>query len=200
MKKQRVRRIFPVFAAVLLIGGTSTPLSAETFTGSGSIDESRVTVNGTVSALIISVTHPTSVQWVLDPNLPIPFVIPTLQITNNTICAVNVAVSAFGKNTAGSTLPFTDVAPTTFTDWAALAHDASAANLALGVKIRADGSAWSLGYSTETRWSYQTGVSTPFGTLPRDAVGLFEFDARHGLSFDASQTAQHDLVFMFTLN
>lgn len=194
------RRSLSLLVAALLTITISFPAYAETYTGSGSIEESPVTITGSVSALTLSVTHPTSVNWIIDPGLSTPFVAPTLQVTNNTKCPIVVFVTSFSKNAAGSTLPFTDTHPTKYPDWSILPMETTKAEFALGIKIRTEGSAWKAGFNPETRWSHQTGVLTCFGTLPSEAIGIFDFDARHGLAFDTAYTAQHDLVFLFTLN
>ena len=189
-----------LLVAALLMITLCIPAYAEPYTGSGNIEESPVTITGSISALTLSVTHPTSVNWIIDPGLSTPFSAPTLQVTNNTKCPIDVGIIAFVKNTSGSTMPFTDINPTAYSDWSTLNREKSASDFALGIKIRAEGSAWKPGFNIETRWSHQAGVTTRFGTLPSEAIGLFEFDARHGLAFDQAYTAQHDMVFLFTLN
>ena len=96
-------------------------------------------------------------------------------------------------------MPFTDVAPGTFAEWSAIDKAQSLSNIALGVKIRPTGSSWMAGYAADTCWASQSGTKF-FGTLPRNGTGIFEFVAFHGLAFDTSYTARHDLTFMFTLN
>lgn len=176
----------------------SMPAFAETIENPGRIESSPVLVTGTVNALMISVTHPTRVEWVINANLATPFIAPELTIVNNTLCPINVDVVAFDKNNAG-TLPFTDVAPDTFGNWALADKEQSLANIALGVKIRTTGSAWMAGYAEGIHWAAQSGTKF-FGTLPKNSTGVFEFVAYHGLAFDTSYSACHDLTFMFTLN
>ena len=186
-----------VLALLVSLASSLPVLASETVVDTG-YATAEVPVIGTIEPLIISVTHPLNVSWQINPNNLDPFVIPTLQVTNNTKVAVTVAVTGLSKNALGSTLPFTDVQPTKYANWSELTLSQSKADFALGIKVRATGSAWNAGVSTATRWAADSGTAV-FGSLDQNAVGLFEFDARHGLAFDQVYTAQHDVVFLFTL-
>jgi hypothetical protein len=180
--------------AIVLL--SSAAVFADTVSGTGTVSKT-IPVNGTITPLMISITHPAVVTWNIDPNNAIPFSVTTAEITNNTACPVDVTVSGLAKD-GTSTLPFVDTAYDA-KNWPNLNLEESRTYLALGIKIKADGSAWNAGYNTATRWAVESG-STLFGTLNSDAVGIFEFDARHGLAFDTSYTANHTLEFTFALN
>ncbi len=198
MMKPLSRRFLSTLLALGLITALSAPAAADAIIQPGIIDASPVTVTGAASALIISITHPTVVAWDINVNLASPFTAPGWSITNHSPCPVDVTLTRLDKNRT-STLPFQDVAPDTFTDWAAIDKAQSLANLALGVKIKGEGSAWLPGYSTQTYWASESG-STFLGTLPGEGSGMLELEARHGLAFDTAYTALHDLTLLFTLN
>lgn len=158
--------------------------------------ESTIPMNGTVSAITISVTHPASVAYTIDPNLEMgTFVAPDIAITNNTKVAVNVSVKSL-DSASGGTLQFTDVA-TDAKEWATLDLEDSKSFIALGVKIdNTDG--WNSGYNTDTHYAVDT-ESTLLGSLDTDATGHMIMTANHGLAFDCNYTALHNLIFMFDL-
>jgi opacity protein-like surface antigen len=194
-KSLRILMVVILALSIVLCG--SAAAFADTISGTGSVSK-VIPVNGTISPLIISVTHPAMVRWSIDPNNAVPFSAPTVVITNNTVCPINVCVSRLTKDATSSTLPFTDT-PYDAKDWANLNLSDSKTYLALGLKIKSAGSAWNTGYNTATHWASGTG-STLFGTLNKSSVGIFEFDARHGLAFDTSYTTTHILEFIFNLN
>jgi hypothetical protein len=182
--------------AISMVLICSAAVFADTISGTGTVSKT-IPVIGTINPLIISITHPASVAWNIDPNNAIPFSVPAVEIINNTACPVDVTVSGLSRD-GSSTMPFTDTAFDA-KDWPNLNLEDSRAYLALGIKIKTEGSAWNVGYNTATRWAADAG-STLFGTLNSGASGIFEFDACHGLAFDTSYTANHTLEFTFALN
>jgi hypothetical protein len=169
-----------------------------TTTGDGSV-EATVPVNGTIEATTISISHPVSVEYAIDPNLGYAggaFIAPDIPITNNSVVPVNVTVESL-TSAAGGTLQFTDVAPDAFADWSKLNTADTKTHIALGVQV-ADGTGWSAGYKADTRYAVETG-DTLFGTLNSSATGHMTMVASYGLAFDQNYTAQHSLVFMFDL-
>lgn len=179
----------------------SGPAAAATESASGQIDPIPIQIHGQAEALTLSITHPVVVEWTIDVNLATPFVAPALQVTNHTRCPVSVAVHSLTRG-AGGTMPFADVLPDHFPSWEALDRLDSAAYLALGVQAvcapEPSGGGWAAGFATGIRWAAQTGDFC-CGNLPADATGLLAFHARHGLAFDTGYTANHQLVFLFTL-
>jgi hypothetical protein len=198
MRKQN--KSFRMLMAVLLTFAlalcSGVAVFADAVSGVGTVTK-VIPVNGTINPLIISITHPATVTWNINPNAAIPFSVPNIEITNNTNCPVDVFVSGLVKDST-STLPFTDTAFDA-KDWANLNLNDSRTYLALGLKIKPEGSAWHTGFNTATRWAADAG-STMFGTLNTGSTGIFEFDARHGLAFDTSYVANHTLEFTFDLS
>jgi|GEM_PF-633699 len=167
-------------------------------TGEGSV-EATMPMNGTMDATTISVTHPVSVEYTIDPNLGYEvgaFIAPDIAITNNSVVPVNVTVESLAS-AAGGSVQFTDVAPDAYADWSVLNTADTKTYIALGVQI-ADGTGWNAGYKADTRYAAESGDSL-FGTLNSSITAHMSMVANYGLAFDQNYTAQHNLVFMFDL-
>lgn len=197
-KKHMKTMLSVAMAMIMLIASSSVAFAADTTsTGEGSI-EATVPVNGSIKALTISVTHPASVEYVINPNLGYEagaFVAPNIAITNNTPVPVNVTIGSL-TSAIGGTLQFTDVASDA-KDWANLGLTDSKAFIALGVKVT-DGTGWGEGYDTNAHYAVDIS-DTALGTLDASATGKMTMLANYGLSFDQNYTAIHSLVLMFNL-
>lgn len=197
--KISIKKILASMLAIVLISAFSvTAFAADTTdTGTGTVN-GTVTINGSISSLTISVTHPLTVAYVIDPNNGTSgaFVAPDIAVKNNTKVPVNVTVNSLTA-TSGGTITFTDVLPTAKT-WASLNAADTKKFIALGIKIK-DSTGWSTGYTTTTKYAADA-TPTMFGTLPSSATGTFTLNASYGLAFDGAYTANHSLVFMFQLN
>jgi hypothetical protein len=194
-----MKKILLITTAVmlLLISTAVTALADDTTTtGEGDIS-ATVPVEGTIEALEISVTHPVTLAYTIDPNTGVngDFIAPDIPITNNTKVPVNITVQSL-TSAAGGTLQFTDVAPEA-QDWANLSLADSKTYLALGIKVK-DADGWNAGYDENTHYAVEADP-TLFGSLPADATGTMKLEASFGLAFDQSYTAMHSLVFMFNL-
>jgi hypothetical protein len=194
-----IKRFLAGILTIAIIGVFSINAFAAntTDTGTGTVN-GTVTVNGAISPLTISVTHPLTVAYAIDPNNGASgtFTAPDITVQNNTKVPVNVTVNSITAS-AGGTLTFTDVLPTAKT-WDTLNLADSKKYIALGILIK-NSTGWDTGYTTTTMYA-AGGVPTMFGVLPATATGTFTLTANFGLAFDASYTANHDLVFMFQLS
>jgi hypothetical protein len=197
--RNSIKRILAGIVTLAVLATAAIPAFAAdtTDTGTGSVS-GNVTINGTISPLTISVTHPINVAYAIDPNTGTggTFTAPDIKVTNNTKVAVNVTVSSFTA-ASGGTLSFTDVDPTS-KSWSTLSLADSKKYIALGVKAK-DSNGWNSGYNTETHWAVN---STPLlvGSLNPAAVGTMTLTADYGLSFDGGNTANHTLAFLFQLS
>lgn len=194
-----MKKILITMAAVmLLLISTAVPAFASDATSTGEGDVSAtVPVEGTIEALTISVTHPATLAYTIDPNTGEngDFIAPDIPITNNTKVPVNITVQSLASS-AGGTLQFTDVANDA-KDWANLNLADSKTYLALGVKVK-DTAGWNTGYDVSTHYAVKADP-TLFGSLPANVTGMMTLDANFGLAFDQSYTAMHSLIFMFNL-
>ena len=190
--------LLSMVAVMLLLIATAVPAFASDTTATGTGDvSSTVPVEGTIEALTISVTHPATLAYTIDPNTGEngDFIAPDIPITNNTKVPVNITVQSLASSTGG-TLQFTDVANDA-KDWANLNLADSKTYLALGVKVK-DAVGWNVGYDVSTHYAVKADP-TLFGSLPAATTGTMTLEANFGLAFDQSYTAMHSLIFMFNL-
>jgi hypothetical protein len=194
--KSRFKKVLAGIVTIALLAFAAIPVFAAdtTDTGTGSVT-GNVTINGTISPLTISVTHPVNVAYAISPDAG-TFTAPDVKVTNNTKTAVNVTVSSLTAASGGS-LTFTDVDPAS-KSWGTLSLADSKKYIALGIKAK-DSTGWNSGYSTTTHWAVN--ASPLFvGSLNPVAAGTLTLTADYGLSFDGAYTATHILVFLFQLS
>ena len=197
--KFKIKRILTILMAVMAIFAFSAvPAFADDTTTEGTGDvTATVPVEGSISAITISVTHPATVAYTIDPNsgLTNEIVAPDITLVNNTLVPVNVTVQSF-LSSAGGTLQFTDVGVVD-KDWDNLNKADSKTYIALGLEIQ-DAMEWNTGYNENTYYAVD-GVPILFGALNNNATGSLSLVAEHGLAFDQAYTAIHSLIFMFNL-
>lgn len=194
--RKGIKKLFAGIVTLAMLSIMAVPAFAATTatdTGTGSVT-GNVTINGAISPLTISVTHPINVAYAISPDAG-TFAAPDIAVTNNTKAAVNVTVQSLTA-TSGGSLTFTDVDPTA-KSWSALNNVDSKKYIALGVKAK-DSTGWNTGYSTATHWAT---TSSPLlvGSLNPNTTGAMTLAADYGLAFDAAYTANHSLVFLFQL-
>lgn len=198
MGTKTVKRIISMILALALaaVCGLSALAADTTDTGTETVS-GNVTINGSIRALVISVTHPLTADYSLDPNTGTTgtFTAPDIVVKNLTKVPVNVTVSSL-KAATGGTVTFTDVDPADKT-WAALNAADSKKYIALGIKAK-DSTGWQAGYSTATHYAIKDTASL-IGSLPTNTSGTLTLTANYGLAFDAAYTAKHGLVFLFNL-
>lgn len=194
--KNRFRKILAgiVTFAVLGVSAAVPAFAADkTDTGTGSVT-GNVTINGSISPLTISVTHPVNVAYAISPDAE-TFTAPDIAVTNNTKVAVIATVESL-KAASGGTLTFTDVDPSAKA-WRSLNLADSKKYIALGISAKAN-SGWNSGYSATTHWAVNDSP-LQVGTLNPSTSGALFLTADYGLAFDGAYTANHQLVFQFQL-
>ena len=194
--KKGIKKLLAGIVTLAMLSLAAVPAFAATTTtdsGTGSVTGS-VTINGSISPLTISVTHPINVAYAISPDAG-TFTSPDIGITNNTKTAVNVTVQSLAA-ASGGTLTFTDVDPAS-KSWNTLNNADSKKYIALGVKAK-DSTGWNSGYSTATPWA-TTPSPLLVGSLNPATNGILTLTADYGLAFDAAYTANHSLVFLFQL-
>ena len=193
MNKKMKKALLTMTLAMVLMVTTIVPAFAEDINANGQGDvAATVPVEGTITALTISVTHPATLAYTIDPNTGEngDFIAPDIPITNDTKVPVNVSVVELTTATGG-TIQFTDVAHDA-KDWANLNLADSKTFIAMGVKIK-DALGWDVGYDVNTHYAVNADT-TLFGSLPADSTGTMTLEANHGLAFDQSYTAMHSLI------
>ena len=148
----------------------------------------------------ISVTHPISVNYSINPNSGNPYSADNAVITNNSRIKVRVSVQSFSA-VSGGNIYFTDVTPTYFSSWNSLTASQTKRYIALGLQV-AETVPNSTGWYSINRNTpvYGAEITNPIllGTLnPSGAKGNLSFLAKYGLAWDGSYTAKHSLTLLF---
>lgn len=148
----------------------------------------------------ISITHPLTVNYTIDPNLSTPFSADELYLINNSRIKVKVSIEEFASIPGGN-ITLTDVMPSYFSNWNALTSSQTKQCMALGVHVK-ETTTGSIGwnYINMSNTIYAAEIDDPIwlGTLnPNGAVGNLQLTAKHGLAWDSSYTAEHLLTLLF---
>jgi hypothetical protein len=147
----------------------------------------------------ISVTHPISVSFSINPNILTPYRADDISLINNSRIKVRVSIAGLNNSTAGGKPAV--VSPSFFTNWSSLTAYQTKSYIALGVKIK-ETSAGSGGWYSILNSSviYGSGIinPVPVGILNANgARGSLVFDIRYGLAWDSTFTAAYSLTLIF---
>lgn len=188
-------------------GSITTTANSYTFSRpSGSsfyIHIAAVDNSGNISAVahyhtdeLVSVTHPVSVSYAIDPNSNIPFTAPDIPITNHSTFPVRVSVAGL-KATSG----IGDATPTYYTDWNSLTAAQTGSGIALGVGIgKTAGSGWTAIDQATPVYTGDLASEVPLGTLGANgASGNLALTAKFGLAWVNAKTVSHELILNFTI-
>lgn len=152
---------------------------------------------------LVSVTHPISISYTIDPDSSTPFIAPSLPITNNSTIPIKVSVQSLAS-TSGGSLRFNDVSPSKYADWSKLSAAQTKSDIALGLHVQETspgGGTWSEIDQTSPLYSASiAGKKTLLGVLnPDGAQGNLAVTAKCGLAWDRTYTAAHNLSLIFEL-
>ena len=182
--------------AVSIGNYTTGPDSSGNVTDNGTISMTgKVDITGHMSATDISVTHPATANYYIDPNSSTPFSAAPIAVTNNSKVPVNVTVQSL-SSTSGGTVQFTDKMPND-ENWASLNASDTEKYIALGIGI-SDKTGWNYGYNSSIDWAASK-TAVDVGSLNAGATGNLALSADYGLAWNTACTAQHNLVFQFNL-
>ena len=173
-----------------------TQNNVTTITGIGDVN-STVPIVGSISALEISITHPVSISYSIDPNSEESFICSDIQIQNNSKVPVKVTIESF-EASLESDIIFEDVLPDSL-DWESLSAQDSQRYIALGIM-----------YSDKTNWleSQQNMINPIYaieinnnyiGALSSGEIGTLNLCCSHGTAFNGSFSAKHELIFIISL-
>lgn len=146
---------------------------------------------------LVSVTHPVSVSYAIDPNSSMPFTAPDIPITNHSTFPVRVSVAKL-KSTSG----IGDAAPTSYSDWNNLTAAQTASKITLGVGIKETaGSGWTAVDRQAPVYASDVASEVPLGTLGANgASGNLALTAKFGLAWAKTTNVSHDLTLNFTIS
>lgn len=145
---------------------------------------------------LVSVTHPVSIGYSIDPNNSTPFTAPDIPITNNSTFPIKVSVAGL-KATSG----IGDAAPTSFSDWNSLTAAQTGSAIALGVGIsKTTGSGWTAVDRATPVYTGDLASEIPLGTLGANgASGNLALTAKFGLAWAKATNVSHELILNFTI-
>ena len=146
---------------------------------------------------LVSVTHPVSVSYSIDPNSNTPFTAPDIPITNHSTFPVRVSVAGL-KATSG----IGDAAPTSYSDWNSLTAAQTGSGIALGVGIsKAAGSGWTAVDRETPVYTDDLTSEVLLGTLGANgATGNLALAAKFGLAWAKAKNVSHELTLNFTIS
>ncbi len=145
---------------------------------------------------LVSVTHPVSISYAIDPNNNTPFTAPDIPITNHSTFPIKVSVAGL-KATSG----IGDAAPTSYSDWNSLTAAQTGSGIALGVEIgKTTGSGWTAVDRQAPVYASDVASEVPLGTLGANgASGNLTLTAKFGLAWANAKTVSHELTLDFTI-
>ncbi len=145
---------------------------------------------------LVSVTHPVSISYAIDPNSNTPFTAPGIPITNHSTFPVQVSVAGL-KATSG----IGDAAPTSYSDWNSLTASQTGNGMALGVGIsQTADSGWTAVDRQAPVYASDVASEVPLGTLGANgASGNLALTAKFGLAWVKTTNVSHELTLNFTI-
>jgi hypothetical protein len=145
---------------------------------------------------LVSVTHPVSIGYSIDPNSDTPFIAPDIPITNHSTFPVRVSVAGL-KATSG----ISDAAPTSYSDWNKLTAAQTGSGMALGVGIgKTAGSGWTAVDREAPVYTGDLVSEVPLGTLGANgASGNLTLTAKFGLAWAKAKNVSHELTLDFDI-
>jgi hypothetical protein len=145
---------------------------------------------------LVSVTHPVSIGYSIDPNSDTPFTAPDIPITNHSTFPVRVSVAGL-KATSG----ISDAAPTSYSDWNKLTAAQTGSGMALGVGIgKTAGSGWTAVDREAPVYTGDLVSEVPLGTLGANgASGNLTLTAKFGLAWAKAKNVSHELTLDFDI-
>ena len=203
MRKRHFTRPLLLFAVSLMIAaGSIVPASASGIaSGTGSVQKA-IPMEGYILPLTLSVTHPITVAWSINPNNDVPFSAPDFQITNNSKVGIHVILKSLSAATGPATgnpaeILLTDVAANA-KDWTNLNRLDSMKYIALGLQANPT-SGWRTGFRETAAYAVDIN-NTPLGELAAEQSGSIGITANHGLAISSAFVAAHTLVFTFAID
>lgn len=161
------------------------------------------TVNGSISASIISVSVPASLAFTIDPNNPSGDQASKAVIQSNTNAPIEISINGGGdsfKQSANSSWKPTDYLPDEL-NWEKLGRTDSESSLALGLLV-CNPTQWRILSLTDVLWvkelANMTG-SAVIGQLDPNTSAEITFQTYHGNAFSETKVCAYNIVWSFSL-
>jgi len=145
---------------------------------------------------LVSVTHPVSISYAIDPNSSTPFTAPDIPITNHSTFPVRVSIAGLK-----ATSKISDAVPTSYSDWNSLTTAQTGSGIALGVGIgKTAGSGWTKVDRDTPIYRDDLASEVSLGTLGANgASGNLALTAKFGLAWANARTVSHELILNFQI-
>lgn len=147
----------------------------------------------------ISVTHPVSVSYTIDPNESPVFTAPDFQITNNSLIPVRVAISGMPE-ASGGTITLRDVPPTQYSDWSKLTSAQTESSIAMGINVAEKSTGpdtWSEIVMPNPLYAASISGNVELGVLNAGGSGNLSLSALCGLAWSRAFVEHRQLLFVF---
>ena len=148
--------------------------------------------------LNISVTHPSSIAFNIDPNHSVPFMDAEIPLRNDSDVPVKVFVQEISRGSGGS-LTLNNVISSKYPDWSKLTTAQTKSDIAFGIRVKEKASAsgtWQSINQSGTVYTADMG-KTLMGTLKAMGTGTLVLTANCGLAWDKQYTISNILSFLF---
>ena len=148
----------------------------------------------------ITITHPISIDYTINPNNLTPFSCSDIIIKNNSKIKVAVSIQQF-RATAGGSIVLNDVSPNKYSNWSTLTASQTKSDIALSLKVKETATAsntWYLISNSSPIYAINITSKTGIGVLNSDgAIGNLSLSAYCGSAWNYSYTTKHNLTFIF---
>lgn len=184
-----------MFVMNMILGSTGIAYAAGT--------TASTTVNGSISASIISVSVPASLAFTIDPNNPSGDQASKAVIQSNTNAPIEISINGGGdsfKQSSSSLWKPADYLPDEL-NWEKLGRADSESSLALGLLV-CNPTQWRTLSLTDVLWvkklANMTG-SAVIGQLDPKSSAEITFQTYHGNAFSEAKVCSYNIIWSFSL-
>lgn len=184
-----------MFVMNMILGSTGIAYAAGT--------TASTTVNGSISASIISVSVPASLAFTIDPNNPSGDQASKAVIQSNTNAPIEISINGGGnsfKQSASSSWKPVDYLPDEL-NWEKLGRTDTESSLALGLLV-CNPAQWRALSLTDVLWvkelANMTG-SAVIGQLDPNTSSEITFQTYHGNAFSEAKVCAYNIIWSFSL-
>jgi hypothetical protein len=147
----------------------------------------------------ISVTHPVSGAFSINPNTTPVFMAPNIGITNNSLIPINVSVESMAE-VPGGTISLNDVPPDRYPDWTQLTAGQTQSDIALAVNVTekaTGGNTWSEIDVPDPLYIANMAGKMKIGVLNAGGSGNLSLSAKCGIAWTKQCTELRNLVLVY---
>lgn len=177
---------------------TTNGIPFESTVGTGT-ETSDVTVTGNIYAVVLRISVPAEVSFVIDPNQENPedrFISPVLPVQNETNAPLKLSIATFEMSQQSLDKGFQSVSPTLYADtaWSKL-NKSDSKKLAVGIKANQN---WQAIDNASTLYANNFS-NEEIGAIAANGNADFVFEAKHGNAFDKAEVIKYSVSFVIEL-